>query len=77
MKTEKIYLKEGLTEENYPLLLAWFGDLEIMKYIGWVKRGLALKNINLEFIARMINLLVTRRLVILKVKKNANLGYLF
>ena len=44
-KCEKIYLKEGLVEENYPLLLKWFGDLEVMKYIGWVKRGMALKNV--------------------------------
>lgn len=43
---EKIYLKEGLAEENYPLLLKWFGDLEIMKYIGWVEKGLALKDID-------------------------------
>ncbi|EKE11844.1 MAG: GCN5-related N-acetyltransferase [uncultured bacterium] len=42
---EKIYLKKGLEEENYPLLLAWFHDLEVMRYIGWVKRGMALKNI--------------------------------
>ncbi|EKE20806.1 MAG: GCN5-related N-acetyltransferase [uncultured bacterium] len=57
MKTEKIYLKNGLVEENYPLLLAWFGDLEIMKYIGWVKRGLALKNIKelKDFIAELEN----------------------
>lgn len=45
MKTDKIYLKEGLREENYPLLLEWFHNLEIMKYIGWVKKGLALKNV--------------------------------
>jgi len=45
MNSKKIYLKEGLAEENYPLLLTWFHDLEIMRYIGWVKKGLALKNI--------------------------------
>ncbi len=45
LKGEKIYLKKGLVEENYPLLLQWFGDLEVMKYVGWVKRGLALKNV--------------------------------
>ncbi|HBI17648.1 MAG: Acetyltransferase, gnat family [Candidatus Moranbacteria bacterium GW2011_GWF2_34_56] len=57
MKTEKIYLKEGLVEENYPLLLEWFGDLEIMKYIGWAKKGLALKNIRelKDFIAELEN----------------------
>lgn len=42
---EKIYLKEGLAEENYPRLLEWFHDLEIMGYIGWVKKGLALKDV--------------------------------
>lgn len=45
LKGEKIYLKEGLVEENYPLLLEWFHDLEIMGYIGWVKKGLALKDV--------------------------------
>jgi RimJ/RimL family protein N-acetyltransferase len=45
IKGEKIYLKKGLVEGNYPLLLAWFHDLEIMQYVGWVKTGLALKNI--------------------------------
>lgn len=45
MKTDKIYLKKGLTEENYPLLLEWFHDLETMQYVGWVKTGLALKDV--------------------------------
>jgi len=40
---EKIYLKEGLVEENYPRLLEWFHDVEVMGYIGWVKKGLALR----------------------------------
>ncbi|TAK95870.1 N-acetyltransferase [Patescibacteria group bacterium] len=43
---EKVYLQEGLTEENYPLLLEWFRDLELMKYISWVKRGMALKDVS-------------------------------
>lgn len=42
---EKIYLRKGLVEENYPLLLGWFRDLEMMKYVGWVKKGLALKDV--------------------------------
>ena len=45
MQGEKVYLKEGFAEENYPLLLNWFHDLEVMGYIGWVKRGLALENV--------------------------------
>lgn len=57
MKADKIYLKEELREENYPLLLEWFHDLDIMKYIGWVKRGLALKDIQdlKSFIAELEN----------------------
>lgn len=57
MKTEKVYLEKGLTEENYPLLLNWFHDLEIMKYIGWVKKGLALRDIQelKNFIAELEN----------------------
>ncbi len=42
---EKIYLKKDLVEENFPLLLKWFRDLEVMKYIVWVERGMALKNV--------------------------------
>lgn len=55
IKTDKIYLKEGLVEENYPLLLEWFNDLEIMKYIGWVKKGMALNDIQelKKFIAEL------------------------
>lgn len=57
MKTKNIYLREGLVEENYPLLLGWLHDLETMKYIGWVKRGLALKNVQdlKNFIAELEN----------------------
>ncbi len=45
LKDEKVYLRKDLVEENFPLLLRWFGDLEVMKYVGWVKKGLALKNV--------------------------------
>jgi RimJ/RimL family protein N-acetyltransferase len=55
LRSKQIYLKEGLVEENYPFLLGWFHDLEVMKYIGWVKKGLALKNIEelKDFIAEL------------------------
>ncbi len=43
LKDEKVYLRKDLVEENFPLLLRWFGDLEVMKYVGWVKKGLALR----------------------------------
>lgn len=57
MKNEKIYIREGLVEENYPLLLEWFGDLEIMRYISWVKKGMALKDVQdlKSFIAELEN----------------------
>lgn len=55
LQGKQIYIKEGLVEENYPLLLEWFHDLELMKYIGWIKKGLALKNIDelKEFISKL------------------------
>lgn len=46
LREKQIYLKEGLVEENYPLLLNWFHDTKVMGYIGWIKRGLAMKNID-------------------------------
>lgn len=45
LQGKNIYLKKGLTEENYPQLLEWFHDLEVMNYIGWVKSGMAITNI--------------------------------
>lgn len=45
LKGQQIYLKKDLTEDNYPFLLKWFKDLDLMGYIGWAKRGLALKNV--------------------------------
>jgi RimJ/RimL family protein N-acetyltransferase len=45
LKGEQIYLKKDLTEDNYPSLLRWLNDLDVMGYIGWVKRGLALQNV--------------------------------
>ncbi len=57
IKSKNIYLKRYLREESYPLLLEWFHDLEVMRYIGWVKKGLALKNIQelKEFISELEN----------------------
>lgn len=55
IKGEKIYLQRDLVEENFPLFLKWFRDLEVMKYIGWVKKGMALKNVEelKDFIAEL------------------------
>lgn len=35
---DKIYLKENISEENYPLLLQWFNDLEVVGYLYSAKR---------------------------------------
>jgi RimJ/RimL family protein N-acetyltransferase len=43
---ENLYLKEGLAEENYPMLLEWFRDIELMGYISFVRQALELKNIS-------------------------------
>jgi len=45
LKGEKIYLQKDFVEENYPFLLEWFRDLDLINYVSWVKKGLALKNI--------------------------------
>lgn len=57
LQGKQIYLKKNLVEENYPLLLEWFHDLELMKYVSWVKRGLTLRNVEelKDFIAELEN----------------------
>ncbi len=34
---DKVYLEEGITEENLPLILAGFQDLEVMNFVGFAK----------------------------------------
>lgn len=46
MTGEKIYLKENLSEENYPLMLQWFKELEIVQYVSFAERAFELKNID-------------------------------
>ena len=46
IKGEKIYLKKGLSDKDYSKLLKWYQDIEIMKYISFVKRALKLKTVN-------------------------------
>ncbi|MFA5993947.1 MAG: GNAT family N-acetyltransferase [Parcubacteria group bacterium] len=55
LRGEKIYLQEGLAEENYPLLFEWFHDLEVMQYVSWVRKGLALKDVQelKDFVAKL------------------------
>ena len=57
LEGEKIYLQEGLVEENYPYLLEWFHDVEVVGYAIWAKKGLALKDVDdlKEFITRLEN----------------------
>ncbi len=38
LQGKQIYLKENLSEENYPLLLKWFTDVEIIGYLYSAKR---------------------------------------
>jgi RimJ/RimL family protein N-acetyltransferase len=42
---EKIYLKRGLTEENYPLLLKWLTDVEIIGHLYYAKRMIDFKTV--------------------------------
>lgn len=50
---EKIYLKEGLVKENYPLLLKRLTDLETVGYLYSAKRMLGFKTVEdvKEFLA--------------------------
>ncbi len=43
---KQIYLKESLSDENYPLLLKWLSDLEIIGYVYSAKRMVEFKTIN-------------------------------
>ena len=46
LKGETIYLKKDLQEENYALILKGFTDLDVMKYVGFVKRSLKLNSVD-------------------------------
>jgi RimJ/RimL family protein N-acetyltransferase len=43
---KQIYLKEGFSEENYPLLLKRFTDIELVKYTSFAKEALVLKDVD-------------------------------
>lgn len=45
LQGNQIYLKENLSEENYPLLLKWLTDLEIIGYVYSAKRMVKFKTI--------------------------------
>lgn len=42
----QIYLKENLSEENYPLLLKWLTDIEIIGYLYSARRMRDFKNVS-------------------------------
>lgn len=42
---QKIYLQRNLAEEIYPQLLQWIHDLEVMRYVYWVREGLNIKDV--------------------------------
>lgn len=43
LQGKRIYLRENLVEENYPLLLKWLTDLEIIGYLYSAKRMVEFK----------------------------------
>jgi len=45
LQGEKVYLKENLSEENYPLLLQWMTDLETIRYLYSAKRMVEFKTV--------------------------------
>jgi len=40
---QKIYLKEGLRDDNYEIFLRWFTDIDVIKYLSFAKRALKFK----------------------------------
>ena len=45
LKGKKVYLKKGLSNKEYSNLLSWFRDIEIMKYVNFVKKTLKFNTI--------------------------------
>lgn len=45
LQGKQIYLKENLSEENYPLLLKWLTNLEIIGYLYSAKRMVEFKTV--------------------------------
>jgi diamine N-acetyltransferase len=45
LQGKQIYLKENLLEENYPLILKWMNDLEIIGYVFSAKRMVDFKTV--------------------------------
>ena len=45
LQEKQIYLKENLSEENYPLLLRWLTNIEIIGYLYSAKRMVDFKTI--------------------------------
>jgi RimJ/RimL family protein N-acetyltransferase len=45
IKGSKVTVREGLIDEELSLLLGWFHDVEVMKYIMFFKKALALKDV--------------------------------
>lgn len=75
IKGKRVCLEEGLKDEHYPLLLQWFHDLEVMKYVGWVRKGLALKTAG--EVKSFISQLEGRNAIIFSIYANDNtfIGY--
>ena len=45
LQGDKIYLQENLSEENYPLLLKWLTDLDIVNFLYFAKRMMEFKTV--------------------------------
>lgn len=45
IKGKKIYLKKGLSNKLYSAMLKWFTDIEVMRYVSFVKTMVNMKGI--------------------------------
>lgn len=45
LKSERVYLREGLKEEDYPLILKGYTDLEVINFVNFAKKTVRFKTV--------------------------------
>lgn len=45
LKGEKVYIQEGLKEEDYPLILSGYTNLEVINFVNFAKQSVAFKTV--------------------------------
>jgi RimJ/RimL family protein N-acetyltransferase len=69
----KVILKEGLTEEDYPLLLEWFTDVDSVKYLSFARDAVALRGTG--DLKKLLEDLETGPIFAIHDKENGFVGY--